>query len=263
MHSRHRAFGKSGTSGKIMQAASLVLTSYQDSLSRALDVVANNVANATTSGFKREDIQFETLISRTTPTQQINFGVDKGTIRNTSPGPLLTTGNPLDVAIQGKGYFQIQTQNGTRYTRNGTFVLNEQGQVVTPSGDKLLGDGDQPITLPEDARDFQIGADGIVSVMSGTGKDVTQVGKIKTVVFDNEQELQSLGNGLYATAQTPKQDKDGTVVQGMVEQSNVQSVNEITNMIEILRSYQQVARMLENEHQRLSTAISRLSKTTA
>jgi flagellar basal-body rod protein FlgF len=247
----------------IMQAASLVLTSYQDSLSRALDVVANNVANVSTSGFKREEIQFETLISRPTPTEQIHFGVDRGTLRNTSPGPLLTTGNPLDVAIQGDGYFQIQTKTGVRYTRNGVFVLNALGEVVTPSGDKLLGDGDQAITLPEDAVDINIGADGIVSVKSGTGKDVTQVGKLKAVKFDREQELQNLGNGLYSATEQPKPDEKSFIVQGMVEQSNVQSVTEITHMIEILRSYQQVVHMIDNEHQRMTAAIDRLSKTTA
>ena len=246
-----------------MQAAGLVLTSYQDSLSRALDIVANNVANASTTGFKREDIQFETLITRPTPTDQIDFGVDRGTFRDTAAGPLITTGNPLDVAIQGAGYFEIQTKGGIRYTRGGSFQLNGQGEVVTGSGEKLLGDGDQPITLPEDAQNIQVGADGIVTVKSGTGISMEQVGKLKVVKFDREQELQSVGNGQYSTSQPPKPSPDASIVQGMVEQSNVQSVNEITHMIGILRSYQQVVHMLDLEYQRQSSAISRLSKATA
>lgn len=245
-----------------MQGASLVLTSYQDSLSRALDIVANNVANSSTTGFKRQDIQFESLISSPTPTDRIVFGVDRETYRDTSPGPLTTTGNPLDIAIQGPGYFQIQTQNGIRYTRGGSFQLNAAGEIVTGSGEKLLGDGDQPIALPDDAEDILIGADGIITVMSGTGISSTQVGKLKTVVFTNEQNLQYAGNSQYTTGETPTPDTASSFVQGMIEQSNVQSVNEITHMIEIMRNYQQVIRMLDNEHQRQNTAISRLSKTT-
>ncbi len=246
-----------------MQASSLVLTSYQDALSRSLDIVANNVANSSTTGFKRYDVKFETLVSRPTAKEQILFGVDRGTTRDVSQGPLVMTGNALDVAIQGPGYFQIQTPNGIRYTRGGAFVLNADGEIVTPAGDKLLGDGDQVITLPNDATDILIGADGIVSAKSGSGKSATQVGKFKVVKFANEQNLQSVGSNQYTTTETPLADTESNLVQGMVEQSNVQSVNEIANMISILRTYQQVVHMLEKEHQRMSTAIERLSKATA
>lgn len=246
-----------------MQVSGLVLTNYQDALTRALDVVANNIANVNTTGYKRQEVQFETLVNRPTPSEQINFGTDRGTLRNTAQGPLLTTGNPLDVAIQGEGYFPIQTQTGMRYTRGGSFVLNGEGEIVTPTGDKLLGDGDQPITVPDDARDITISADGTISAKSGTGKDVTQLGKLKIVKFSREQDLQITGNNLYSASETPQPATDSVLVQGMVEQSNVQSVNEITNMISILRNYQHVMRMLDQEHQRMTTAINRLSKATA
>jgi flagellar basal-body rod protein FlgF len=228
-----------------------------------MDVVANNVANVNTTGFKRQEILFETLVSRPVPSEQIDFGADRGTLRDTSQGPLLATGNPLDLAIQGEGYFQIQTTGGIRYTRGGAFVLNNEGEIVTPTGEKLLGDGDQPITLPNDAQDVLIGADGIITVKSGTGSDVTQVGKLKIVKFEREQDMQNLGNNVYAATEPAQADTDSRLVQGMVEQSNVQSVSEITRMIEVLRTYQQVARMLDQEHQRMTTAINRLSKVTA
>lgn len=245
-----------------MQGASLILTSYQDSLARALDVVANNIANVTTSGFKREDVKFDSLISRPTPSERFVFGIDRATFRDFSPGPLQVTGNPLDIAIQGPGYFQIETKNGVRYTRGGSFQLNAAGEIVTGSGERLLGDGDQPIVVPEDAEDLLIGSDGIVSVKSGNGTSALQIGKLKTVVFADEQSLQPVGNGLYTSLQAPIADTKSVFVQGMVEQSNVKAVNEITRMIEIMRTYQQVIRMLEMEHQRQSTAIDRLSKTT-
>ena len=104
-------------------------------MQRAIDIVANNVANASTTGFKREGIVFDTLLSQPAPGESIDFVVDRATYRDASNGPINPTGNPLDLAIQGAGYFPIQTPQGTRYTRAGTFQLNTDGQIVTLSGD--------------------------------------------------------------------------------------------------------------------------------
>ena len=246
-----------------MQGASLILTAYQDALSRSMDIVANNVANVNTSGFKRQELKFDTLLSRPTPRDSFAFGVDRGTFRDAGQGPSLVTGNPFDLAIQGGGYFQVQTDAGIRYTRAGAFQLNAQGQMITATGDKLLGDGDQPITIPEDARDVVISADGVISARSGTGTGATQLGKLKLVKFEREQGLQMIGNGLYATSETPQTATGSDIVQGMLEQSNVRSVTEITNMIQINRTYQQAVRLLETEMQRQKDAINRLSKATA
>ena len=246
-----------------MQGASLILTAYQDALSRSMDIVANNVANVNTSGFKRQELKFDTLLSRPTPRDSFAFGVDRGTFRDAGQGPSLVTGNPFDLAIQGGGYCQVQTDAGIRYTRAGAFQLNAQGQMITATGDKLLGDGDQPITIPEDARDVVISADGVISARSGTGTGATQLGKLKLVKFEREQGLQMIGNGLYATSETPQTATGSDIVQGMLEQSNVRSVTEITNMIQINRTYQQAVRLLETEMQRQKDAINRLSKATA
>jgi flagellar basal-body rod protein FlgF len=246
-----------------MQAAGLVLTAYQDSLSRAMDITANNVANMNTTGFKRENIAFDTYLVRPVPDQTYQFAVDAGTYRDTAPGTTLMTGNPLDVAVQGEGYIPIQTKGGIRYTRSGAFQLNNVGEIVTAAGDKVLGDGDQPLTLPEDATDILIGPDGIVSVKSGTGKDATQVGKLKLVKFASVQEMTLIGSNLYSSAQTPQIDTDSRFLQGSVEQSNVQPVHEMTRMIDISRSYQQVVHLLDLELQRETSAIQRLGRVTA
>lgn len=246
-----------------MQGASLVLTAYQSSLARAMDVIANNVANVNTTGYKRENIAFDTYLSRPTTTDSFQFSVDSGTYRDAAQGPTLMTGNPLDVTVQGKGYFQVQTEGGIRYTRAGAFQLNSDGEIVTASGEKVLGEGDQPIALPTDARDILIGPDGTISALSGAGGAAIQAGKLRVVKFIDEQALQPVGNNFYQTDQAPEPDPDSRVVQGAIEQSNVQSITEMTRMIDVSRSYQQVVRMLETEHDRMRNAIQRLGKITA
>ncbi len=243
-----------------MQGAGLVLTSYQDSLRRAMDVVANNVANVNTTGYKRENIAFDTYLIQPTQKDSFQFSVDNGTYRDAAQGPTLMTGSPLDVAIQGQGYFAVQTSAGIRYTRAGSFQLNNEGALVTPAGDQVLGDGNQPIILPTDARDILIASDGTITALTGNGTSATQFGLLRPVKFQNEQGLSPVGNNLYAATETPEPDTESRVVQGSVERSNVQAVTEMTRMIEISRSYQMVARLLDNENQRQSDAIRRLGK---
>lgn len=246
-----------------MQGASLVLTSYQDSLMRAMDITANNIANANTTGYKRESVAFDTYVIRPEPTETFKFAVENGTYRDTAQGPTLTTGNPLDVAIQGQGYLQVQTSAGVRYTRAGALQLNNEGDVVTAAGDKVLGDGGQPITLPSDAQDILIGGDGTISVKSGNSTEANQVGKLGLVKFENELALSPVGANLYASDETPEPDTQSVLVQGSIEQSNVQSVAEMTRMIDVSRSYQQVVHLLDTENERQTKAIQRLGKATA
>jgi flagellar basal-body rod protein FlgF len=244
-----------------MESTSLVLTSYQDVLSRSMEIVANNVANVNTTGFKRQGIQFETYLSRPVSGEQIQFVTDRATFRDTSMGPLTTTGNPLDLAIQGEGYLSVQTKDGIRYTRSGSFQINTLGEIVTPTGDKLLGDGDQPIVLGSEIETISIGSDGVVSG-AGSGS-TTQAGKIKISKFTNEQLMQNVGGGYYTTAQTPEAADKSHIVQGMIERSNVDSVTEMTKMIDVLRSYQQASKMLDAETQRLTDAITKLARASA
>jgi len=245
-----------------MESPSLVLLSNQEALQRAMDIVANNVANASTSGFKREGIEFDTLLSRPAPDETLDFVVDRATYRDVSNGPISPTGNPLDIAIQGAGYIPVQTAQGTRYTRAGTFQLNTDGQLTTLAGDVVLGDGDQPISVPSTTTEINISADGFVTARVDKGASLAQLGKLSVVKFDNEQALQAQGRGLYATEQQPQPAAGSGIVQGALEQSNVEPVVEITQMIQIMRSYEQAVNLLGQENVRLDNAISTLSKTT-
>ncbi|HAX91983.1 MAG TPA: flagellar basal-body rod protein FlgF, partial [Rhodospirillaceae bacterium] len=246
-----------------MQGAGLILTSYQDSLARAMDITANNVANVNTTGYKRENVAFETYLIRPAPTQTFQFAIENGTYRDAAQGSSIVTGNPLDVSVQGEGYIPVQTNEGIRYTRAGAFQMNNDGDLVTAAGDKVLGDGDQAITLPLDAREILIGPDGTITAQSGSSTSVTQVGKLAIVKFQNEQAMALVGGNLYSTTEAPEPATDSRVVQGSIEQSNVQAVAEMTRMIEVSRAYQQTTHLLELENERQSKAIQRLGRATA
>jgi flagellar basal-body rod protein FlgF len=246
-----------------MESANLVLLSNQEALQRSMDIVANNVANVSTTGFKREGIEFDTLLNVPAPNESLEFVVDRATYRDAANGPILSTGNPLDIAIQGAGYLPVQTPQGIRYTRSGSLQLNTDGELVTLSGDKVLGEGNQSITLPDTTFEINISADGFVSAKIDNGTSLAQIGKLSVVKFANEQALQAVGNGLYATDQEAVPADQSSVVQGALEQSNVQPVTEITQMIQIMRSYEQTVNLIGQENTRLDDAISKLSKTTA
>ncbi len=245
-----------------MQAPSLILTGYQDSLRRAVDVVAQNVANSTTAGFKRKEVLFSTYLAQTAPRQTWAFGFDAGTLRDTQQGSLLPTGNPLDVAIQGPGYFPIQTPSGVQYTRHGNFQLSKNGQIVTANGYPLLDEGKQPFSVPSDAEDLTLAADGTLTARTGGSTTPSILGKMGVMNFKREQDLREMGNGLYTTRQTPQPVTDSHLVQGATENANVQTVKEITDLIEMQRAYETAAHLLEMDHQRQTTAITRLAKST-
>jgi flagellar basal-body rod protein FlgF len=241
----------------------LVLLSNQQALQRAMDIVANNVANSSTTGFKREGIEFDTLLSKPAPGESISFVVDRATYRDASNGPINPTGNSLDLAIQGPGYFEVQNSNGsTSYTRAGAFQISNQGQIVNLAGLPLLGDGGQPITVPDTVTELNVSNDGFISARVDNGANLAQLGKIALATFDSEQGMQSQGNGLYTTTQTPAPAPDSSILQGALEQSNVQPVTEMTSLIRIMQSYQQAANIISQEDSRLNNAITVLSKTT-
>jgi flagellar basal-body rod protein FlgF len=245
--------------------SNLVLLSGQMALAQAMDIVANNIANASTTGFKREGIAFETLLSRgaSNNNKPVNFVFNSVTYRDSSNGPILSTGNPLDLAIQGAGYFQIQLPNGrVGYTRAGTFKLSPEGQIVTLAGQPLIGDNNN-IVIPDTTSQINIAGDGSVSARVDNGADLAPLGQIKLVKFASDRYLTPLGNGIYVTSQKPQPADDSVISQGSIEQSNVEPVLEITDMIRIMRSYEQATNMISNENQRQADAINRLSKTSA
>jgi flagellar basal-body rod protein FlgF len=240
-----------------MDNAGLVTLSYQLAAYRAMDVIANNIANINTPGFKRESAKFEELVQPLKPAEgqtgpnTISFVRDAGIVRDVSAGRMEQTGNAYDLAINGNGYFAVQTAAGERYTRNGHFTLNADGTIITEDGDPVLGDGG-PITVTVDDGDVSFGPDGTVSGKQG------QIAKLRMVSFADERALKKEGSSLYSTSQTANPATDTTLQQGMLESSNVQPVLEISRMIEVMRAYEATSSMTQSSGDLKRQAIQKL-----
>lgn len=237
-----------------MEAASLILLSRQTALEQQMDTLANNIANANTTAYKGQSVLFQTYIIEPKPGETMDFVIDRATIRNTSTGPMVRTSNDLDVALQGDGYFGVRTPQGVQYTRAGSFALDSNGDIVTQDGYPVLSFEGQPLNVPDDARTIEIDQTGRIITDKG------EVGRVQVVTFKHEQEMIETGRGLYKTKETGQPAEDTRVVQGMLEQSNVQPVVEMTRMTDVVRAYQQTLNMLQSEHDRLRNAIKTLGK---
>jgi flagellar basal-body rod protein FlgF len=249
-----------------MQNALLVGLSRQMVLERQMDVVANNVANVNTNGFKADHALFEEFLNTrahednfNAADRRISFVQDRGTFRDSSPGALTETKNPLDIAVDGSAFLVVQTANGERYTRDGNFHLNNVGQLVTANGDTVLGNAG-PITFQPTDHDINISPDGTVTVLEGTNRLDSIRGKLRLAAFDDPQKLLKQGDNLYgAGTATAQADPKSTVRQGYIEKSNVNAVAEMSHMVEVTRAYTQIATLLQQQSDLHKTAIEKLA----
>ena len=239
-----------------------------------IDTIAHNLANINTSGFKLRKAQFQDLLyqnirqagASNTATTEIPVGLQVGlgtkpvaTEMIFSQGDFSTTNNPLDVVIQGQGFFQIRQVNGQiAYTRNGSFHLNRDGNVVTSEGDSL----DPQITIPQDQIGITIGSDGTVSVLQAAQTQPQQVGRIEIALFQNPAGLQNIGKNLLLATQasgeaitgTPGENGLGTLLSGFVEQSNVSVVEEMITMIISQRAYEANSKVIRTADEMFTQA---------
>jgi flagellar basal-body rod protein FlgF len=255
-----------------MQNTLLIGLSRQVALKRELDVVANNIANMNTPGFKGDGAVFEEYVSETARSgdlpgrdSRVSFVRDRATWVDLSQGAIERTGNMLDVAIEGRGFLAVQTPRGERYTRNGALQINAGGELVTSEGYQVLGESG-PITLqPTDSR-ITISRDGTISVREG-GNATTEAqrGKLRLIAFEQAGRLQKDGAGTFKAPEdaTPQADTQSRLVQGAIEKSNVRGVVEISRMIEVTRSYAHVATMLAQQTELKQSALSKLAEVPA
>jgi flagellar basal-body rod protein FlgF len=238
-----------------MDNTAYIALSRQNALRRQLDVVANNVANVNTVGFKQQRMLFNEFLQRPGMHEKASYVQDRAVVRDLTAGGFTSTSNPMDMAIHGNGYFVVDTVNGPRYTRNGSFRLDTERRIVNGEGLPLLSEGGQPITLPQEITNFEVRGDRTIVTEQG------ELAKVNVVAFKKEQLMTEVGNGLYVSDEKPDAAPVETkLAQGMLEQSNVKPVLEMTNMIEIMRQYQTAQKMMEGEHERVRNVISRIGR---
>jgi len=215
-------------------------------LRRELDIVANNIANADTTGFKVESLMLETAPRSPAVTQggpkPVKFVLDSGVARDFTPGALRKTDAPFDLGIEGQGFFKITTPEGERYTRDGRFRMDDTGRLTTQDGKAVLDEGGGEVTIDPLKGAVTIASDGTVS--QGTER----IGKVAVVRFDSLSALEKSGDNLYRNTSNlqPQPAPDARVHQGMLEGSNVNTVLEITRMMEVTRAYESMAKMMDS-----------------
>jgi len=243
-----------------MDNALFVGLSRQMVLRHEMDIVANNIANADTAGFKLESLMSKTDPKRPANTapgpRPVKFVLDDGVARDFGQGTLRSTGGALDLAIEGQGFFTITTPDGERYTRDGRFTMDPSGKIITESGATVAGDGGGEVVIDPEKGPVTISADGVVSQGS------ERVGKIGVVTFDSLAALEKTGDNLFRNTSNlqPQPATAAVVRQGMLESSNVRPIVEITRMIEVTRSYERITKMLDSTAELSRRSIERLGR---
>ncbi|WP_033068914.1 flagellar hook-basal body complex protein [Thalassospira australica] len=252
-----------------MENVSYIALSRQKTLRSMMNNLSQNMANMNTTGYKEQRMMFTDWIAKNKDApfrgeREISLVQDISQYRNTSVGNIEHTNRPLDVALsQPDMFFAVETPAGVQYTRAGNFTLDPGGQLITNDGYPVLSDADQPMFFNEADGQIEIKGDGTVST------DIGQIGKLQVVTVDNVQEMIVTGNTLYrapteaeAAEDAPEVDveivENPGIVQGALEKSNVNPIGAMTQMIDVLRSYQSVTRSLESENERMRNMINKL-----
>ncbi|HEX2859425.1 MAG TPA: flagellar hook basal-body protein [Alphaproteobacteria bacterium] len=239
-----------------------VLASGALAAQRRFNATADNVANASTVGYRRLKPDFQEMVSGRSKSASGNgtsYVADRGILMDASQGTFSNTGNPFDLAIGGDGYFAINVNGNTQYTRRGQFVENSEGQLVTPEGYPLLDNAGAPFQLPTDAREFRVSEDGTISTEQGT------IGQIGIFSFSPEQQTGLIRAGTTSYIAGPNAAptvlENPSVKQGMLEASNVNAVTEMVDMNLASQAYQNSLKLLKTMEDTEANAISTLGKT--
>lgn len=230
-----------------MGESTLIHLSRMIALERKIDVVAHNVANSDTTGFRARELSFreylkpEKGVDETGKKDRPLSLVDpRFAFSNSSQGAPHTTGNPLDVAIQGEGYLVVRTAQGDRYTRAGALTVDDKGRIVTLAGEPIMGKNG-PLQVPPNDGEVSVAADGTVATKRAI------IGQLRLVRFANHEGLEAAGKGLLKTNQPPIDltASETRLLNGFLEKSNVQPIREMSRLTEITRSYEMVGRLLK------------------
>ena len=240
-----------------MSNAIYTMLGRQQGLMQEMQVVANNLANSSTTGYKSDRAMFgEFLVATGSQSSSLSMGGLAGHSFAMAQGALKITGGQLDLAIQGDGFFLVDAPQGQRLTRAGNFQISPDGKLVDANGSALLSAGGSPINIPQNASQIRIASDGTVSVSSGDGIPPQDVGQVGVVTVDQEATLVRDSNSYFSAPDGHKPAENNEIVQGALEQSNVSPVLEVARKIEVQRAYEAGQTLFEREDQRIGQIIS-------
>jgi flagellar basal-body rod protein FlgF len=232
-----------------MENAGYTTLTRQSGLMREMQVVANNIANAATTGFRQEGLVFAEHITRMADGPSLSMAT--ANVRNTSmlQGALTQTGGTLDFAIEGDGFFLIETPGGERLTRAGSFSVSAEGDMVTNDGFRVLDAGGAPVFIPPDAASLAVSPDGTIS---DDGRPLAQIGLVQPL---DRVGLIREGGVMFRSEAGYESAQDGRILQGFLEGANVDPIGQMARMIEIQRAYEMGQSFLESEDKRMRTAM--------
>ena len=232
-----------------METTGYTTLTRQAGLLREMQLVANNIANAATTGYRQEGLIFSEHVQRGTNGPSLSMAA--GNVRNTSmmQGGLTQTGSRLDLAIEGRGFFLVDTPAGERLTRAGNFTLSAEGDLVTLEGYRVLDAGGAPVFIPPQASDVSVSADG---TLSADGRPMAQIGLVEPADWSD---LIREDGVMFRTESETGPATDGRILQGFLEGANVDPIGQIARMIEVQRAYEMGQSFLDAENERIREAM--------
>ena len=262
-----------------MQEGIYIAASAGTKQGRKMEVIANNLANVNSTGYKKDRLAFKALMTPfpsskgSEPTKSLLLQPDKSNSNvsyvavseqytDHEPGTMKQTNSELDMALDGPGYFSVSTEEGIRYTRNGNFRLNSEKQIVNQKGQPVLSEQGEPIVITAEGTEISIDSYGNIFV--GSGERSANIGKIKFVDFENKETLEKIGDNLFFQSDTEADEKpvnDTKLRQGFLEGSNITATDEMTNMISTVRlfeTYQKIIQSIDNMNEQSVNSIGRI-----
>jgi flagellar basal-body rod protein FlgF len=232
-----------------MEAAGYATLTRQSGLMREMQIVAHNIANAATTGYRAEGLVFSEHVRRTEGGPSLSMARGNIPVTSRAQGPLAPTGGHFDFAIEGEGFFLVEAPEGERLTRAGAFTLSAGGDLVTADGFRVLDAGGAPVFVPPDIRTPGLSADG---TLSGDGRPLAQLGLFRPA---GDGPLERAGGNLYAAPAGVEPVPEGRIVQGFLEGSNVEPISQIARLNEVQRAYEMGQSFLDTENQRVRDAL--------
>ncbi|MEM0928842.1 MAG: flagellar basal-body rod protein FlgF [Pseudomonadota bacterium] len=244
-----------------MDTSLYVNLSYQSSLTRRLELIANNIANVNTTAYKAERVMFDDVTFNAGPAADVSFVIDRASFTDFQSGSVTQTGNQLDVAIVGDGWLSVQTDEGIRYTRDGRLEIAPSGELVNVDGATVLDEGGNPILIPQEAASIAISKNGGVSVQLQGEPIPTEIGNLGIFQFDDPNQLVREANGRFSGNVAAQPVENPRVQQFAIESSNINPIKEIIELMELSRAYTQVSGASDDIHKQKEDSIERLGAT--